>query len=88
MSLYMSTHKKQRMINNEWVYSEEKSNYTLYFDANNDEEAMKKAEFALAKINSKTKENTRYVLDTNPKNIEVISVEHSINGTFVTGIWA
>lgn len=87
MGLYMATHKKQRLSDGEWFYSNEPSNYTMFVVANNDEEAMEKVELALAKINSKTKENTRYVLSTPPRDIIAISVEHSINGTNVIGIW-
>jgi len=87
MGLYMATHRKQRLSDGEWFYSNEASNHTLFVDANNDEEAMGKVVLALAKINSKTKENTRYVLSTPPRDIIAISVEHSINGTNVTGIW-
>lgn len=85
--IYMATHKKQRMINGEWSYADITSNHTLFVDANDEKDATEKVELALSKINSKTKENTRYVLDTTPRPIIAISVEHNINGTSVTGIW-
>lgn len=87
MKLYMSTHRKQRMVNGEWFDATEISNYTLIVVAKDEVEAMEYVNSALAKINSRTKENTRYVLSIPPRDIIAISVEHSINGTNVTGIW-
>ena len=83
----MTTHKKQQLVNNEWIDVMDYSNYTLFVVANNDSEALAYAKSALMKINSKTKENVRYVLDMLPKHIMAISVEHNLNNTNVTGIW-
>lgn len=87
MQLYMTTHKKQQLVNDEWVDVVDYSNYTLFVVANNDDEALVYAKSALMKINSKTKENIRYVLDMLPKHIMAISVEHNLNNTNITGIW-
>lgn len=87
MQLYMTTHKKQKFVNETWVDVRNSSNYTLFILANDDDEALTYANSALAKINSKTKENNRYVLDMLPKHITAISVEHNLNNTNVTGIW-
>lgn len=87
MQLYMTTHKKQQLVNNEWVDVMDYSNYTLFVVANNDDEALAYAKAALMKINSKTKDNVRYILDMLPKHLMAISVEHNLNNTNVTGIW-
>ena len=87
MKLYMSTHRKQRMVNGEWFDATEVSNHTLIVIAKDEVEAMEYVNSALAKINSKTKENTRYILDMTPRVITAISIEHNINSTNVTGIW-
>ncbi len=87
MQLYMTTHKKQQLVNDEWVDVVDYSNYTLFVVASNDSEALAYAKSALMKINSKTKDNVRYVLDMLPKHLMAISVEHNLNNTNVIGIW-
>ena len=87
MQLYMTTHKKQQLVNDEWVDVMDYSNYTLFVVANNDDEALAYAKAALMKINSKTNDNVRYILDMLPKHLMAISVEHNLNNTNVTGIW-
>lgn len=50
MQLYMTTHKKQQLVNNEWVDVMDYSNYTLFVVANNDDEALAYAKAALMKM--------------------------------------
>lgn len=87
MNIYMTTYKKQNCINGEWV-DDNKSNHTFFVIAKDDMEANERTEVALIKVNKHAAINERYVLNTEPRIIEAMSVTHDITmGTSVTGIW-
>lgn len=87
MNIYMTTYKRQNCINGEWV-DDKKSNHTFFVIAKDDTEARERTEVALMKVNKHAAINERYVLNTEPRIIEAMSITHDITmGTSVTGIW-
>lgn len=87
MNIYMTTYKKQNCINGEWI-DDNKSNHTFFVIAKDDMEARERTEVALLKVNKHAGINERYVLNTEPRIIEAMSITHDITmGTSVTGIW-
>ena len=87
MNIYMTTYKKQNCINGEWV-DDNKSNHTFFVIAKDIVEANERTEVALLKVNKHAGINERYILNTEPRIIEAMSVMHDvIMGTSVTGIW-
>ena len=93
MNVYMVAHMRQILTKNVFDNSESwtddtKSNHTFFIFAQNEKEAAEYAESAIEKVNEYATNNERYILATEPKQINVMSVTHDItNGTSVTGIW-
>jgi len=92
MNVYMATHIRQTIkkdiIGNEHWEDDKASNHTFFIFAKNDKEANEFAESALKKKNDYSASNERFIMGTEPKQINVMSVTHDIHvGTSVTGIW-
>lgn len=93
MNVYMVTYIKQKyagnIINQNGMWHDDQaSNHTLFIFAKDDKEANEFAEMALKKKNDYSANNERFIMGTEPKQINVMSVTHDINaGTSVTGIW-
>ena len=92
MNMYMTTQTRQILTkdilgNEKWV-DDTKSNHTFFIFATNEKEANEYAESAIAKVNEYAARNERYIMATEPKQVNVMYVTHDINnGTSVAGIW-
>ena len=88
----MVTHTRQTLVKN--IYDSEKwidnnnSNHTFLINAKYEKEANEYAESAIKKVNEYAAKNERFILATEPRQINVVNVTHDIhNGTSITGIW-
>lgn len=90
--LFMSTHTRQILkkdiLGHETWEDDMKSNHTFLIIAKDKKEASEFAESALYKVNEYAATNERFILATDPREINVVNVTHDINaGTSITGIW-
>ena len=90
--LFMATHTRQILKKDFFGYEtwedDLRSNHTFLIIAKNKKEAGEYAESAIKKVNEYSAANERFILSTDPREINVVNVTHDIHaGTFITGIW-
>lgn len=90
--LFMATHTRQILkkdfFGHETWEDDLRSNHTFLIIAKDKKEADEYAESAIKKVNEYSAANERFVLATDPREINVVNVTHDINaGTSITGIW-
>ena len=88
MTTYIRQTVKKDILGHEHWEDDKASNHTFFIFAKDNKEANEFATMALKKKNDYSANNERFIMGTEPKQIDVMSVTHDIHvGTSVTGIW-